>query len=73
MIELEAKKTMNGLREQIKQSNSLQEINDLLVIGTQFKYAAARTRRAWETTAKTAKQRIDKPFVPILYERKKSK
>ena len=42
-----------GLRETIAQAKTPAEINDLLVVGTQFDMASEHTKRRWQNTAKS--------------------
>lgn len=41
-----------GLKQRIQRASTVQEVNDLLVIGSAFQQVADGTRRKWEKTAK---------------------
>lgn len=46
------KTNTTGLRQAIAQAESSSAVNDLLVIGTQYKYASTHTKRRWVNTAR---------------------
>ena len=46
-------KTKIGLREAIAKAKTPAEVNDLIVIGTQFDMASEHTKRRWQNTAKS--------------------
>lgn len=43
---------IHGLREKIKNSNSKEEVNELLKLGKTFEFVSPVTKRAWTSTAK---------------------
>jgi len=53
-------KTKIGLRESVAQAKTPAEINDLLVIGTQFEMASAHTKRRWQNTAARRQKELTK-------------
>lgn len=48
-----------GLREQITQAKTVDEINDLLEAGLKYEYASSQTRSAWTNTAKRRIKELD--------------
>jgi len=42
-----------GLRQTIAMAKTKEEVNDLLVIGTQFQYTSVHTKQRWLNTART--------------------
>jgi hypothetical protein len=68
-----------GVREQIKHSNSRQEIDELLKLSKTFEFASPFTKRAWLSTAKIRITQLEsndsaqEPKQPIKSEKKKSK
>ena len=52
-----------GLRQQIVESQSVEEINILLSKSKTFDVASERTRRSWKYTTKRALHRLSQPEV----------
>lgn len=42
----------NGLRQEIAKAATKENVNDLLVIGTQYQDASEHTKRRWANTAR---------------------
>jgi len=61
-----------GLRQQIDESESVDEVNVLLSKSKTFELSSERTRRSWKYTAKRSLHRLSKPEVQKT-EIKKSK
>lgn len=47
-----------SLREEIAQASSVAEVQRLLDLGKEFKYASLRTRQAWLNTAKRRRTEV---------------
>jgi len=67
-----------GLREQIKNASSVDEVNTLISKGKSFDMASVRTRQSWRSTARFRIAQLDSnnpvqtPKSPIKSEKKKT-
>lgn len=67
-----------GLREKIKNANSKEEIDELLITGKNFEFASVETKRAWISTAKfriaqlSSNDSTQTPETPVKSEKRKT-